>query len=262
MRWIKLILDKIVEQKKIDLEIFKKNNDLEKIKQEAKNIGKRASFKDALAKKGLSIIGELKKASPSKGVIIEDFKPLEILKDYEKVVDAVSVLTEEKFFLGKPEYLLEASNNSNLPLLRKDFIIDEIQIYEAKILGASAILLICAILSLEELKNLLKIAKSLDLDVLVESHDKEEVLMALEAGAEIIGINNRNLKDFTLDINTSIDLLEFIPANKIVVSESGFNTVDDIKKISGYRINAILVGESFMRSDNIKEHARKFRENF
>lgn len=257
-----MILDKIVEQKKINLEIFKQNNDLKKIKQEAKSMGKRPSFKDALGKKGLSIIGELKKASPSKGVIIEDFKPLEILKEYEKVVDAVSVLTEEKFFLGKPEYLLEASNNSNLPLLRKDFIIDEIQIYEAKILGASAILLICAILSLEELKNFLEIAKSLDLDVLVESHNKEEVLMSLEAGAEIIGINNRNLKEFSLDINTSIELLEFIPDNKIVVSESGFNTIDDIKKISGHPINAILVGESFMRTANIQEQARKFRENF
>lgn len=157
-----MILDKIVEQKKIDLEIFKKNNDIQSLVKKAKVMPKRPSFKEALAKKGLSIIGELKKASPSKGVIVENFNPSELLKKYENVVDAVSVLTEEKFFLGKPEYLLESSKNSNLPLLRKDFIIDEIQIYEAKILGASAILLICAILSVEEMKEFLDLAKILD----------------------------------------------------------------------------------------------------
>ena len=128
-----MILDKIVAQKKIDLVEFKKNNSLEELKAKAKLMPKRASFKEALEKGGLSIIGELKKASPSKGVIVSDFKPMELLKEYEKIVNAVSVLTEEKFFLGSPEYLKEASQNSDLPLLRKDFIIDEIQIYEAKI---------------------------------------------------------------------------------------------------------------------------------
>lgn len=257
-----MILDKIVEQKKIDLEEFKKNNSLEDIIKKAKNSKDRSSFKEALAKGSLSIIGELKKASPSKGVIREEFYPEELLPKYEISVDAVSILTEEKFFMGKSHYLWCASKTSRLPLLRKDFIIDEIQIYESKILGASAILLICAILTKEELKKYIELAKELRLDVLVESHDKEELLMALEAGAEIVGINNRNLNDFTLDINTTLNLLELIPEGKIVVSESGFNTVEDIEKIKGHRVDAILVGESFMRAEDIEKHAEKFRAAF
>lgn len=257
-----MILDKIVSQKKIDLEIFKKNNDIQSLVKKAKEMPKRPSFKEALAKKGLSIIGELKKASPSKGVIVENFNPSELLKKYENVVDAVSVLTEEKFFLGKPEYLLESSKNSNLPLLRKDFIIDEIQIYEAKILGASAILLICAILTLDEIKYFLKIAKELELDVLLETHDEKEVQMALLSGAEIIGINNRNLNTFEVSIDTTIKLLELIPKDKIVVSESGFDNENDIKKIKNTRVNAILVGESFMRTNDILGKAELFRKSF
>lgn len=257
-----MILDKIVAQKKIDLEEFKKNNTLEEIKEKALKCPKRASFKEALKKEGLSIIGELKKASPSKGVIVEDFRPMELLKDYEKIANCVSVLTEEKFFLGSPEYLRDAANNTKLPLLRKDFIIDEIQIYEAKILGASAILLICAILSVEEMKNFLAIAKTLDLDVLVESHNEEELQKALLAGAEIVGINNRNLSTFELTIDTTLNLLPLIPEGKVIVSESGFHTAEDIQKIKGTRVDAILVGESFMRTDNIVEKAKEFRKNF
>lgn len=257
-----MILDKIVAQKKIDLEEFKKTASLEEIKAKAKLMPKRASFKEALKKDGLSIIGELKKASPSKGVIVADFRPMELLKDYEKIANAVSVLTEEKFFLGSPEYLLEASKNSNLPLLRKDFIIDEIQIYEAKTLGASAILLICAILDLDEIKNFLNIAKSLDLDVLLETHNEEEMKKALESGAEIIGINNRNLSTFELTIDTTLNLLPMIPKDRVVVSESGFHTAEDIAKIRGTRVDAILVGESFMRTDNIVEKANEFRKTF
>lgn len=257
-----MILDKIVAQKKIDLEEFKKNNDLDKLKELAFKCPKKSSFKEALKKDGLSIIGELKKASPSKGVIVEDFRPMELLKEYEKIADCVSVLTEEKFFLGSPEYLKEASEKTSLPLLRKDFIIDEIQIYEAKILGASAILLICAILSVEEMKNFLDIAKTLDLDVLVESHNEEELQKALQAGAEIVGINNRNLSTFELTIDTTLNLLPLIPEGKIIVSESGFHVAEDIKKIKGTRVDAILVGESFMRTENIVEKAKEFRENF
>ena len=257
-----MILDKIVAQKKIDLVEFKKNNSLEELKAKAKLMPKRASFKEALEKGGLSIIGELKKASPSKGIIVSDFKPMELLKEYEKIVNAVSVLTEEKFFLGSPEYLKEASQNSDLPLLRKDFIIDEIQIYEAKILGASAILLICAILTLDEIKNFSAIAKSLDLDVLLETHDEKEMKMAIESDADIIGINNRNLSTFELTIDTTLNLLPMIPEGKVVVSESGFHTAEDIAKLKGTRVNAILVGESFMRTDNIKKKAQEFRNNF
>ena len=257
-----MILDKIVAQKKIDLVEFKKNNSLEELKAKAKLMPKRASFKEALEKGGLSIIGELKKASPSKGVIVSDFKPMELLKEYEKIVNAVSVLTEEKFFLGSPEYLKEASQNSDLPLLRKDFIIDEIQIYEAKILGASAILLICAILTIDEIKNFSAIAKSLDLDVLLETHDEKEMKMAIESDADIIGINNRNLSTFELTIDTTLNLLPMIPEGKVVVSESGFHTAEDIAKLKGTRVNAILVGESFMRTDNSEKKAQEFRNNF
>lgn len=257
-----MILDKIVAQKKIDLVEFKKNNSLEELKSKAKLMPKRASFKEALEKEGLSIIGELKKASPSKGIIVNDFKPIELLKEYEKIVNAVSVLTEEKFFLGSPEYLREASQNSELPLLRKDFIIDEIQIYEAKILGASAILLICAILTIDEIKNFSAIAKSLDLDVLLETHDEKEMKMAIESDADIIGINNRNLSTFELTIDTTLNLLPMIPEGKVIVSESGFHTAEDIAKLKGTRVNAILVGESFMRTDNIEKKAQEFRNNF
>lgn len=257
-----MILDKIVAQKKIDLVEFKKNNSLEELKAKAKLMPKRASFKEALEKGGLSIIGELKKASPSKGVIVNDFKPMVLLKEYEKIVNAVSVLTEEKFFLGSPEYLREASQNSDLPLLRKDFIIDEIQIYEAKILGASAILLICAILTLDEIKNFSAIAKSLDLDVLLETHDEKEMKMAIESDADIIGINNRNLSTFELTIDITLNLLPMIPEGKVIVSESGFHTAEDIAKLKGTRVNAILVGESFMRTDNIEKKAQEFRNNF
>ena len=257
-----MILDKIVAQKKIDLVEFKKNNSLEELKAKAKIMPKRASFKEALQKDGLSIIGELKKASPSKGVIVSDFKPMELLKEYEKIVNAVSVLTEEKFFLGSPEYLKKASKNSELPLLRKDFIIDEIQIYEAKILGASAILLICAILTIDEIKNFSAIAKSLDLDVLLETHDEKEMKMAIESDADIIGINNRNLSNFELTIDTTLNLLPMIPEGKVIVSESGFHTAEDIAKLKGTRVNAILVGESFMRTDNIEKKAQEFRNNF
>ena len=257
-----MILDKIVAQKKNDLVEFKKNNSLEELKAKAKLMPKRASFKEALQKEGLSIIGELKKASPSKGVIVSDFKPMELLKEYEKIVNAVSVLTEEKFFLGSPEYLKKASKNSELPLLRKDFIIDEIQIYEAKILGASAILLICAILTIDEIKNFSAIAKSLDLDVLLETHDEKEMKMAIESDADIIGINNRNLSTFELTIDTTLNLLPMIPEGKVIVSESGFHTAEDIVKLKGTRVNAILVGESFMRTDNIEKKAQEFRNNF
>lgn len=257
-----MILDKIVKQKKIDLEEFKKVYTVGELKVEAEKAPARPSFKDALQKEGLSIIGELKKASPSKGVIREVFEPQTLIKYYENSVDAVSILTEEKFFLGKPEYLKEASKTSPLPLLRKDFIIDEIQVYEAKVLGASAILLICAILSLEELRKFMALAKSLGLDVLVETHNQEELDMALAADADIIGINNRNLNTFDVSLDTTLELLKGIPQGKVIVSESGFHTIEDIKKISGSRVDAVLVGESFMRADDIEEHARRFKASF
>lgn len=219
-----------------------------------------ASFKEAMAKPGLSIIGEVKKASPSKGLIKPDFKPVEIAKEYEGAVDAISVLTEEKFFMGSPEYLRAIHKEVKTPLLRKDFVISPLQIFEAREMGASTILLIAAILkSKRVLSEYINIARGVGFEPLVETHNKEEIELALEAGADIIGVNNRNLKDFTEDIYTTVRLREFIPEDKIVLSESSIHTVEDIKILKQANINGILVGESFMKCDNIKAKAMEFK---
>lgn len=222
-----------------------------------------ASFKDAMLKPELSIIGEVKKASPSRGLIKPDFKPVEIAKEYEVCVDAISVLTEEKFFQGSPEYLKEIHKNVALPLLRKDFVISPLQIFEARELGASTILLIAAILNDKRiLREYINIARGVGFEPLVETHNKEEIELALEAGADIIGINNRNLKDFTEDIYTTVRLRELIPSDKIVLSESSIHTTEDIKILKEASINGILVGESFMKCDNIKAKAKEFKEAY
>lgn len=249
-----MILDDIVAKKKETLKEYKfpQQNKFPKIE----------SFYNSLAKQGLSIIGEIKKASPSKGIIKADFKPTEIAKQYELSVDAISVLTEEKFFLGKAKYLEQVHNEVKLPIIRKDFIIDKRQILEARIIGASAILLIVSILNKAELKQFLNYAKELELDCLVETHNKEEIHTALEAGAEIIGVNNRDLKTFKVDLNTTIKLRDFVPEDKIFVAESGINTIEDIKFLKRTKLDAILVGESFMRTDNINEKAKEFKKQF
>jgi len=264
-----LILDKIVDRKKIRLKEL--NQNLEEIKKIAIELAKKDSFSiedkenrefkffKNLKKDGLSIIGEIKKASPSKGLIKENFNPLELGKEYEKCVDAVSILTEEEFFLGSPSYLETVSKNINLPTLRKDFIINEIQIYEAKLLGASAILLIMSILDDTTLKKFHNIANSLNLDVLVESHTEEEVERAKKIGVKIFGINNRNLKTFDVDLNTTIKLSKLIPSDCVLVSESGIVDKDDIKKLKPANIDAILVGETFMKSDNMENLAKELK---
>ena len=189
-----------------------------------------ADFRKAMAKPGLSIIGEVKKASPSRGLIRPDFEPVEIAREYEGAVDAISVLTEEKFFMGSPEYLKDIHNEVSLPLLRKDFVISPLQIFEAREMGASTVLLIAAILkSKRVLREYINIARGVGFEPLVETHNQEEIYLALEAGADIIGINNRNLKDFSEDIYTTVRLREHIPDDKIVLSESSIHTTDDIK---------------------------------
>jgi len=253
-----MILDRIVEKKKVRLKEL--NLDITSLKEKAKKSGAKASFIEALQKEGLSIIGEVKKASPSKGIIKENFEPLTLAKEYENCVDAISVLTEEDFFLGSPEYLKKISKEIETPTLRKDFIIDEVQIYEAKTLGASAILLIVAILDEETLKKFIEIAKKLGMDALIEVHTKEEVEVALKVGAKIIGINNRDLKTFNVDLNTTIELARLIPKDKVIVSESGIKDETDIEKLKEAEIDAILVGEIFMRSDDMGELARKFKD--
>ncbi len=217
-------------------------------------------FKRALAKDGLSFICEVKKASPSKGIIAEDFPYLDIAKSYEMAgADAVSVLTEPEFFKGSGEYLREISQSISLPCLRKDFIIDEYQIYEAKTLGASAVLLICAILDDEKLKSYLELAHSLGLSALVETHNEQELIRAVNSGAEIIGVNNRDLKTFNVDLNTTEQLFAKAPEGKMLVSESGIHTESDIELVKAAGANAVLIGEAFMRSENKSELMGRFK---
>jgi indole-3-glycerol phosphate synthase len=254
-----MILDKIVEKKQESLKSKEFLSREEYIKRIEK-LPKPESFYKAIKKEGLSIIGEVKKASPSKGLIKEDFNPVEIAKEYEKCVDAISVLTEEHFFMGSLEYLKQVKSVVSIPVLRKDFIIDENQIYEARIKGASCVLLITAILEKEKLKEFINIAKSIYLDALVEVHTEEELNTALEAGAKIIGINNRNLKDFSVDLNTTLKLRELIPKEVLVISESGIYSEEDIKILKD--IDGVLVGESFMRCSDILKKAKEFKEAY
>lgn len=257
-----MILDDIIQRKKLTLEeskyIFNALNMAQTI-----NNNPVPSFFEALAKDGLSIIGEIKKASPSRGIIKEDFNPVFLAKQYEKCVDAISVLTEEHFFQGSPSYLLNVHNEVSLPLLRKDFVISPMQVLEARELGASAVLLIASVLNDKRiLREFINLAKGVGLDALVEVHNKEELEIALEADAEIIGINNRNLNDFSEDLNTTITLAKDIPYGKLIVSESSIHTVDDIKTISSSKVNAVLVGESFMKTDDIIKKAKEFKEAY
>lgn len=250
-----MILDKIVEQKRIQLESDKKELPLETIKYMIKNLSTYPvrSFKQALIRENdIAIIGEIKKASPSKGIIREKFNPCKLANCYEKAgVQALSVLTEKNFFQGKDEYLSDIRRISSIPILRKDFIIDPWQIYQSRVLGADAILLIVGILSQEELVKFHIIAEMLGMDCLVEVHDQKELERALEANVEIIGINNRNLKDFTVSLKTTEKLMEYIPEGKIVVGESGIQSPQDIDYMKSLGVNALLIGESFMRSEDI-----------
>ena len=257
-----MILDDIAERKKITLEESNYCFDILRLFECVKN-NYIPSFYDALAKKGLSIIGEVKKASPSRGVIKEDFNPVEIAEEYEKAVDAISVLTEEYFFMGSPEYLKNIHNKVSLPVLRKDFIISPLQIFEARELGASAVLLIAALLKDKRvLKEFIDIAHGINIDALVEVHNENELETALCAGAKIIGINNRNLFDFSEDINTTVRLSKLIPSGVLTVSESSIHTPEDIKIISEAGVSAVLVGESFMRCDNIVKKAEVFKKAY
>ena len=209
------------------------------------------SFYQALKKEGMSYICEVKKASPSKGIIAEEFPYLQIAKEYNEAgADAISCLTEPKYFLGKDEYLKEIAKEVKIPVLRKDFVVDEYQIYEAKILGASAVLLICAILEEEQLKVYLQIAKELGLSALVEAHDEKEIKQAVRAGAKIIGVNNRNLKDFSVNVGNSTNLRNFVPPEILFVAESGIKGPEEIKALRENKVDAVLIGETMMRSPN------------
>jgi indole-3-glycerol phosphate synthase len=250
----KIIRSKIRElktrKKQFPLKSFKKLQDREK-----------RDFRLALSREGLNIIAEVKKASPSKGVIRRNFNPLEIARSYDKNgAAAISVLTETEFFQGRLEYLSEISKNVSIPVLRKDFIIDPYQIYESAFFGADAILLIIALLNKPKLRKFLKLAESLGLYCLVEVHNRNELSIALECGADIIGINNRDLRTFKVDIKTTFDLMSLIPASQnIIVSESGIRTPSDARRLQAGGVNAILIGETLMHARNIAGKLREFR---
>lgn len=206
-------------------------------------------FEKALAAEGISFICECKKASPSKGLIAEDFPYLTIAKEYEAAGAAcISVLTEPKWFLGSEEYLKEIAAEVSIPCLRKDFTIDEYMIYEAKLLGASAVLLICSLLSPNELKEYLSLCRELGLSALVEAHDEDEIANAVKAGASIIGVNNRNLKNFTVDVTNSERLRSLVPEHILFVAESGIHCREDVAVLEKARVDAVLVGETLMRA--------------
>ena len=220
-----------------------------------KNLGSRPHqryclFKKAISQPGqINLIAEIKKASPSVGLIREDFNVLQIAKIYaDNKAAAISVLTEEKYFLGKMPYLKKVSDDGRLPTLMKDFIVHEFQIYEGALCGASAILLIVAMLSDSQLKDLMDVAHALGLDCLVEAHDEAEVGRALQAGAEIIGVNNRNLHDLNVDLKNCLYMIPHIPKEKVIVAESGLQTHDDVKRVHEAGAHAVLIGETFMRA--------------
>ena len=267
-----MILDDIVAKKKTRVDTRKKEIPIDMVKEKALEIVKRENelykgkyenpFKKALSKECLSVIGEFKKASPSKGIIVENFNIENILNYYNFMkVDAFSILTEEDYFKGKDEYIKKINSLSNTPILRKDFVIDFYQIYEAKILGASGILLIVSVLG-EELGKYFEEAKKFNLQPLVEVHNKEELEIALKYDCDVIGINNRDLKTFNVSLDTTKELIKCIPEGKIKITESGIMSIGDLKKAKEYEADGVLIGEFFMRNiENIKFQAeyKKFK---
>ena len=248
-----MILDTIVEATKIRVAQEKQVESPESVKAAALALPSDTGFpfEAALRQQDFNFICEVKKASPSKGVIAEHFPYLDIAKEYEMAgAAAISVLTEPDFFKGDKKYLQEIASTVKIPVLRKDFIIDEYQIYQAKVWGASAILLICACLDVPTLTKFRELADSLGLSSLVEAHDEKEVQMAIDCGARIIGVNNRNLKDFTVDVQNSVRLRNLVQDDVIFVSESGLETPEDIQVLRDNNIGVALMGETFMRSPN------------
>ena len=256
-----MILDEIVADKREQLFRDKQKTDLtvmrtlaeEKLREEAAKKEKIRSFYQNLAKDGLSIIGEFKNASPSLGKIESRITLEERMEDYTASVDAVSCLTEEKHFLGNTDYFRKVRNLTPLPMLRKDFMIEEYQFYEAKAIDADAVLLIAAILDDKEMYDFYQLAKELKLDVLVETHDEEEIKMAVSAGAKVIGVNNRNLKDFSVDFSNAVKLRHLIPKEAVYVAESGVSQINDVAVLRQAGADAVLMGEVLMRAKNQKE---------
>lgn len=251
------ILERIAADKRIQVAEEKKRISSEQMREmalAAKRLLPDFSFEEALKGEQISFICEVKKASPSKGVIAEDFPYVEIAREYEHAgADCLSVLTEPKYFLGCDQYLEEIRQAVRLPILRKDFTVDTYQIYQARVIGADAVLLICALLDEKFIKESIEICDRLGLTALVETHDEEEIRQAVNAGARVIGVNNRNLKDFTVDVHNSTRLRRFAPVGTLFVAESGISTREDVKVFEEEQADAVLVGETLMRATDKKQ---------
>lgn len=247
-----MILDEIIENKKSEVEASKTSLPLEKMKEQLNDVLAPRDFFDAINPKGeLKVISEVKHASPSKGIFREDFDPVEIAKSYSAGgASAISVLTDNKYFKGNLNYLRNIRQNVETPLLRKDFIVDPYQVYEARLFGADALLLIVAALDQTTLSNLLELTHSLQMNAIVEVHDEQELDRALLADARIIGINNRDLRTFDVDLNVSIKLSKKVPEAKIVIAESGIGSIKDIDNLRAEGVHVFLIGETFMKAPN------------
>jgi len=253
-----MILSKIIQEKRKNVEEAKKLLSQKDLMDKVSRVYVKSSFKKNISRgHTINLIAELKKASPTMGIIRGDFNPVKIAHTFQaQGASAISVLTDERFFEGRIEYLKEIKERVTIPILRKDFIIDEYQIYESVLWGADAILLIADILTTEELERFLELSKTLGMDVLCEVHNEEDIQKALDAGASIIGINNRDLHTFKVDINTTQRLIRFIPDSKVKVSESGIKTYEDVMFLKSIGINAVLIGTVFMAADDIAQKVR------
>ena len=249
-----MILDKLAQSTRKRVELEKANIPLELVKEKALNMPKgNLEFEKALAKKGINFICEVKKASPSKGNI-------EIAKEYEKAgASCISVLTEPEYFKGDKKYLKEISENVSIPLIRKDFVVDEYMIYDGKIHGASAVLLICSLLDEDTIRKYIEICDSLGMSALVEAHDEEEIEKAIKSGARIIGVNNRDLKTFTVDIGNSERLRKLVPDNILFVAESGIKSNIEIERLKKANVNGVLIGETFMKAENKRQMLQQLK---
>lgn len=255
------ILDKLADHARERVAEAEKIHPLDEIKAKALALPKgEFEFEKALRKDDIAFICECKKASPSKGIIAEDFPYLQIAQEYEKAgADCISVLTEPKWFLGSSDYLREIAEKVSIPCIRKDFTVDSYMIYEAKILGAKAVLLICSILTEAQIKEYIAICDELGMSALVEAHDEKEVAVAVRCGARLIGVNNRNLKDFTVDTSNSRRMREFVPDDIIFVSESGVKNAEDIALLRKSGTNAVLIGETLMKAEDKTEKLKELK---
>lgn len=258
-----MILDDLAAAARVRVERKKKETPFEEVMGKAQQLAKNEGeftfpFEKAIAQKTaekeISFICEVKKASPSKGIIAEDFPYLDIARDYEKAgADCISVLTETDYFKGDDRYLREINDEISIPTIRKDFIVDTYMIYEAKLLGASCVLLIAALLDTDTIREYKSVCDKLGLSALVEAHDEIELQSALDAGARLIGVNNRDLKTFTVDINNSLRLRNMVPKDKLFIAESGIKNAKDIQRLREAGVNGVLIGETLMRSNDKKK---------